>query len=369
MAKIALIGDIGLFGRHRAVDDTWRTRFSEVSRILAGHDVVIGNLETPMTTAEKRYGGKSAYIKAAPVDVEVLKYLNVSCVSLANNHIMDFGLAGLDETIATLEGANVMWFGVRGKALDLHVQGEDILVFGYCGLDTNPEGILRGRINHLSVGRVRESLRRAECEKKFPILSVHYGTEHRSFPSAQDVGVFRHLAHEHNFVLHGHHSHALQPTEMYRQSLLAYSLGNFCFDDVVDPDTGQMLLEMRATGRVGGIITVVIGECRIRAWSACAVYDNGSSMQVDAPSAAERLYWVQELFGRDPAAALKYGDEQRRAFLRERKAARDASFYLRRLKPRYVRMFFFMGLNRLMARYLRGARRPTHAASAERADG
>lgn len=350
--KVALIGDIGLFGRHTMTNERHVDVFSGVSRFLANHDLVIGNLETPMATVDKRYGGKSAYIKAKPADVEMLKYLNVSCVSLANNHIMDFGLSGLHETIETLESANIKYFGINNKTLELNVHGEDIRIFGYCSFDTNPEGMVRGKINPFCLRRVRESLKQANMDRKFPILSVHYGIEHRSFPSARYVEAFRSLADCYKFVLHGHHSHAFQPIEEHNESLLAYSLGNFCFDDVIDPDTGEMFLELRDTGRVGGIITVEVEQCKLRSWSVLPMLDNGTSLELNSPLAAQELNWIQDFFQRELSAALQYGDDQRREFIGERKAARNVVFYLKRLKPRYFRMLFFAKLNKIIDRNL-----------------
>ena len=107
--KIALLGDMALFGHNTAERGLYHEKFKEVKEELAQFDYIIANLETPLTRITKTVGGKSAYIKGSPDDIEILKHLGVTHVTLANNHICDFLQAGADETIKYLEAADIEW--------------------------------------------------------------------------------------------------------------------------------------------------------------------------------------------------------------------------------------------------------------------
>ena len=86
--KIALLGDIAFFGKNSIKkNSSLFNYYKDVKCYLADYDIVIANLETPFNDSSKPYGYKSAYIDSDIENVEILKYLGVSIVNLANNHI------------------------------------------------------------------------------------------------------------------------------------------------------------------------------------------------------------------------------------------------------------------------------------------
>ena len=120
MKRIALLGDLAFFGRNcidsnKAILDY----FSDASEYLKSCDFVVGNLETPFIEDSRPLPGKSASIKASPNNVELLKYLNVNAVTLANNHVYDFGLEGYELTKSTLDNNSIEYFGIEGKVLTI----------------------------------------------------------------------------------------------------------------------------------------------------------------------------------------------------------------------------------------------------------
>ena len=86
--KIALLGDVAFFGAFSSMDEKSISRnFKEVEPYLSKFDYVVGNLESPFSFYKKKYGAKSAYLCADKEAVKALKFLHVSAVNLANNHI------------------------------------------------------------------------------------------------------------------------------------------------------------------------------------------------------------------------------------------------------------------------------------------
>ena len=129
---VALLGDVMVGGQVGERLASGQEVFApEIAAVLAEADLVVANLECCVTTSTRRWSSptKRFYFRAPPVAAEVLADLGVHCVSLANNHSMDFGAAGLLDTITRLSdvGIDVVGAGeneLRAKApLVLDVAG------------------------------------------------------------------------------------------------------------------------------------------------------------------------------------------------------------------------------------------------------
>jgi poly-gamma-glutamate synthesis protein (capsule biosynthesis protein) len=109
--KIALIGDIGFFGKHSLrTNENIYEYFEDVRKHLEQFDYVVGNLELPFLEKGKPFGAKSVNLKSVPENVKLLKHLNINVVTLANNHMFDFGQQGVDSTIELLEKNNISYW-------------------------------------------------------------------------------------------------------------------------------------------------------------------------------------------------------------------------------------------------------------------
>jgi len=112
--KIAFLGDIALIGKY---DITKNQKAKNRLRILAnklkGYDYVVGNLESPLTEVNRTLVCKSMHLKSSIENIELLKYLNIDAVSLANNHLYDYGRSGLEETILVLDKNNIDWLYIE----------------------------------------------------------------------------------------------------------------------------------------------------------------------------------------------------------------------------------------------------------------
>ena len=126
--KIALLGDIALFGCFSVNENkNLKQHLKEISDYLAGFDLVIGNYETPFSVKQKKSGAKSAYICSDVENVEVLKWLHINAVNLANNHVFDFGDEGYDTTLSLLDKAGIGHFGTEGQTWAYERDGNKLL--------------------------------------------------------------------------------------------------------------------------------------------------------------------------------------------------------------------------------------------------
>jgi len=184
--KLALLGDIAPFGRyclHRNPEVLGQ--FDAMRDFLHSHDVVIGNLETPFSDGEQAKGWKSAHIHSHPSNIDLLRYLGITHVTLANNHIGDFGTAGYERTKTLLAQAGIDWFGTEERCIRLDQKGEKVAMLGYCSLNTNPSPLsdkAGGNLNLLDVDQVVSAMEKNQKDGYLTLLSIHSGQEHRGVP-------------------------------------------------------------------------------------------------------------------------------------------------------------------------------------------
>lgn len=231
MAKVALIGDIKADSSNIVVG-------VKLKRLLASMDYVIANLEGPIVTNAEPRPDKVRPLCSSPAIAPLLKDLNVKVVTLANNHIMDYGVEGLRETIEFLDSHGVLWIGAEdGNSKCSHVMrlpdvGIALMAYAH---NEGPMSCGPGRgIGPYRLPGIHElvSTIKNENEAGFSVfLSYHGGEEFHQVPWPRRLGWAAALAEAGADVVYGHHSHSIQP--VYRLpsgSILAPGLGNFYFD-------------------------------------------------------------------------------------------------------------------------------------------
>ena len=335
--KIALLGDIAPFGRFCMAEHPERLeQLQSVSAYLSQFDLVIGNLETPFALNERPISGKSATIKAHPDNVALLTALGITHLSLANNHIGDFGRSAYERTKDILDKANIGWFGTEGKQIDITCCGEKISLLGYCSYNTNPSPVVSGSVsglNYLEVEQVLTSIKRNASNEHLSILTVHSGQEHVHMPSSDDVRFARGLASVADYVYYGHHPHVVQGHERVGGSAIFYSLGNFLFDDVYTPrDPANPLITLSEANKTGAIGTIEIRNGKIVDMSITPTYLGVHEVQVgDDVSDFDMSVYDTQLAHAGTPAYDRTRASAIRAFIDSRRELRDLKWYLRRL--------------------------------------
>ncbi len=244
--RIALIGDIAFFGINTVNNKGWEKRYKAVKSIFDNCDFVVGNLETPLTLSTKTVKGKSAHIKGSPQDVEILRHLGVTHVTLANNHIFDYGEKGLFDTTKCLNENGIHWYGVNGRYSDIVSGSNKVRLLGYCCYSTNAVGLEKSGsyVNLLNPVEMIKDIEDTEKVGCLPIVSCHWGQEHVHYPDINHVEISRGIARKHTVVIHGHHPHVIQGVEEIGTGLILYSQGNFCFDDVYTSKSKNPLVKL-----------------------------------------------------------------------------------------------------------------------------
>ena len=274
--KIALLGDIAFFGKFDiSSNKSIKKYFAGVAEYLHSFDYVIGNFETPLLAGGHTYGYKSAYIKAHPENVDLLSYLNVGLVNLANNHIFDYGLEGYASTLELLQKNNIRYFGVEDKTEFLEDSNNKIALHGYCCYSTNPVGVFTGKgvgINRLNISDVINNFKKKKKKGYFNVVSFHLGQEHVNYPNYDHMIMARQLAQICPYVFYGHHPHVLQGIEKVNDAVIAYSLGNFCFDDVYTPKSSKPLIKQTENNKSAIILSLEFADGQITGYEPIGIF-------------------------------------------------------------------------------------------------
>ena len=228
-------------------DYIWGDALAELEKAVP--DVRIINLETSITSSEDYWKGKGINYRMNPENIECLNVAGVDCCVLANNHVLDWGYSGLEETLETLAHANIRSVGAGRDLeeasapiiLDINGKGRVIVfAFGHASSGVPKQWTAsRGRpgINILkdvtvrSVRRIQQQIADARRSGDVVVASIHWGgnwgygipREHRAFARRliDDAGVD---------VVHGHSSHHVKGMEVYQNKLILYGCGDFLND-------------------------------------------------------------------------------------------------------------------------------------------
>ena len=342
--KIALLGDMAFFGK-MSLNENSRVEdfFSDVADYLKGFDYVIGNLETPFSEKKRTFGAKSAYICADVENVKTLKQLHIDAVCLANNHMFDFGAEGYETTKRVLGKNGIEYFGTEGKELRVNVGGSKLALSGFCCYSSNPLMCVRyGEygVNAYNIGMVQRVLKRNANNGYLNIVAVHAGMEHVNYPSLEHVRAARLLTDECPHVYYGHHPHVIQGVEEYKGSVIAHSLGNFCFDDVFSDNSSMPLVELTENNRTGAILELEIDGNNVLNWREQIVYiaKEGKMQLIETPSDVSEYNNALAACEEDTTAYTAKRSQILTARLSMRKSTRNLMWYLKRLRPRYVQI-------------------------------
>lgn len=222
-------------------------------------DLHLANLEGPITRSSDTTTSKQYYLRNHPSSViPVLKALSVDGVSLANNHMMDYRVQGLRDTIRHLHeqrirhaGAGLNRRAAEGMAwFNRRNQNIGLLAFS----NTFPRGFWSGPDRpgtaYGDVDRIRSRVEAVADRADYTLVSFHWGGELRSSPKTYQIELAHAAVRAGADVVFGHHPHVIQPVERFGEGLIFYSLGNYLFTTLTrDVQHGLMVEVTLRDGR------------------------------------------------------------------------------------------------------------------------
>jgi poly-gamma-glutamate synthesis protein (capsule biosynthesis protein) len=224
----------------------WGDALEELDRMLP--DVRIINLETSVTRNDEYWPGKSIHYRMNPENIGCLTAAGIDVCTLANNHVLDYSHAGLEETLDTLTTVGITVAGAgrtledarRPAIVDLP-DDRRVLVFSI-GVDTSgipptwsaqfdSSGV--DRLPDLSETTANDFLDRVRRHKRagdIVVASIHWGSNWGYDIPESQVHFAQRLLDGDVDLIHGHSSHHPRPIEIYREKLVLYGCGDFITD-------------------------------------------------------------------------------------------------------------------------------------------
>ena len=197
--------------------------FSGLTDLFATDDMTLVNFEGTLTeeTGKKE---KKFNFKGPAEYTDILTLGSVEAVTVANNHTLDYGEQGRDDTIANLEAAGITVSG-NGKLAVYEKNGVKVGMTGYC---------FPYKDGKKDISKDVKALRDMGCQ--IVIASFHWGSEYREDFTGEQRTIGRAAIRAGADIVVGHHPHIVQGIESYEDSYILYSVGNLVFGGNVDPD-------------------------------------------------------------------------------------------------------------------------------------
>ena len=249
---IAAVGDIMLGHRAEAYLEKYGPGypFVNILPVLRQADVAVGNQECPISIRGEAVPDKKFTLRVGKLGVAALKEAGIGVVTLANNHILDFGPLALQDTLTALTENNILFAGAgmdladaRAPAL-IKVKGKTIAFLAYSltfplefYASGNRPGTAPGYADY-----VRTDIARVRSKADLVVVSFHWGAELMTAAKGYQVELGRKAIDWGADLVLGHHPHILQELESYKGKLIAYSLGNFTFGSESDKTNTSIIL-------------------------------------------------------------------------------------------------------------------------------
>ncbi len=227
---------------------------------LFKNSLVLINLEGPLTTSQSSVL-KQFTFKGNPEYVNYLVDAHIDSVNLANNHIGDYGPIGIIDTLTVLDNHNIQYCGAgnnsneAGRCKIIETKGIKI---GFLGFDDIQESFSAKKNStgtaFCSDVYLKELIQFARKTVDVLCVSFHFGNELDYFPTKKQKFLARLAVDCGADVVIGHHPHVIQGIEKYKQGIIFYSLGNFCFGGNINPldkDTFIPVIQLSKQGITG----------------------------------------------------------------------------------------------------------------------
>lgn len=252
-SKIIFVGDIMLDrGVETAIMEygggDYKFPFLKTADYLRSADIAVGNLEGPVS--DKGYKAGSIYsFRADPEAVEGLESAGFDLVCFANNHVFDYSRDAFEDTMSRLKKAGINYAGAgfskeeaySPKTIETAGGKVAFLAFTNLGSKNWEAGEDFSGIAWLDQGMLKAGIKKAEEQADLVVVMFHLGEEYKIFSNSEQKSFARLAIDSGADLVVGHHPHVAQEIEEYKGKYIAYSLGNFVFDQDFSKETMESL--------------------------------------------------------------------------------------------------------------------------------
>lgn len=210
--------------------------FNDFLQELKCNDLNITDLECPLTMTNEARMKTGPHQRANIECIKLLQYAGFNLVTLANNHIMDFGIQGVSDTLELCKAFQINTVGLghtpesASKPFLAFINEKSIAVLNYADNEfiSLPDGSYM--CNAIDPVQMHSDVTIARKMNDFVIIILHAGNEFFNLPSPRTKKLYRYLIDLGADVVVSHHTHVYSGYEIYKSKPIFYGLGNFIYD-------------------------------------------------------------------------------------------------------------------------------------------
>ena len=225
----------------------WGDAIEELERMAP--DLRLINLETSVTRSDDYWKDKTLHYRMHPRNIDSIAAAGIDYCSLANNHVIDWGYAGLNETMETLKKVNIKTAGAGRNlreaetAAVMTIEGKGrviVLSFGsvtsgipldWAATEDKPGVNLLKDLSDKTVQNIKEKIGAVKKKGDIVVVSIHWGSNWGyDIPWEQTTFAHKLIDDAGVDLIHGHSSHHVKGIEVYRDRLIIYGSGDFLND-------------------------------------------------------------------------------------------------------------------------------------------
>jgi len=245
--------------------------FLKISKDLKEADILFGNLEGPISDKGQKVGSIYSF-RMNPKSIEGLLFAGFDILSVANNHMFDYSRVAMEDTFSRLEKAGIDYVGGGFNETEayapkiMEVNGSTgspqvkiaFLAFANLGSPYWEAQGERSGMALLDKDKLEKSIKNAKNQADLIVVSMHFGDEYKASPTPEQKELARLAVDSGANLVIGHHPHVIQPVEKYQEGYIAYSLGNFIFDQNFSKETmeGLILKVFVENGKIKEVVPV-----------------------------------------------------------------------------------------------------------------
>ena len=238
----------------------------------------IVNLEGTLTYATEHMD-KQFVFRGPPHFAQILSSSHVDAVTISNNHTIDFGQRGYDDTVEALRAEDIVYFGNEFKTI-MEVNGIKVGMFGYRIWHDTAENRnrIRAAINNLQ-----------DRGAQLVIAYFHWGVERENRPEQYQINIGRYAIRNGADLVLGAHPHVIQGIEEYMGRFIVYSLANFSFGGNANPPDQDSFIFQQTFSFYDGVLLPDSDKNVIPIFVSSVRYRNDFQPTVAEGADAERI--------------------------------------------------------------------------------
>jgi len=217
--------------------------FGLIKDLGKGADIMFGNLESPLVASESLSSQQSdGYLfPAQPTMGNNLRSNGFNILTVANNHALDYGLAGLNDTLQSLDRAGITYIGAgTNPYAPRYIEKNGLKLAFIAATRVEPSGLKTGETSHIALfdqDKILVAIREARPQADVVIVALHWGEEYQAVATSSQHDFAKLAAEAGADLILGAHPHVLGEFEVIGRTVVAYSLGNFIFDSRYPPES------------------------------------------------------------------------------------------------------------------------------------